>query len=78
MVIPLNRIDVGESGQIVWVASEGMMAVKLGYLGFIPDAAISCVLKDKRGGMNAYQVNTSLIGIRADTAGEIFVRKVNI
>lgn len=74
MVLPLSQIEVGETVRVVWVASEGHMADRLAGLGFVPEEEISCVLKGPAGGMRAYQVRGSVIALREENIGEIFVQ----
>ncbi len=75
MVLPLNQINVGETVQVVWVASRDSMADRLADLGFVPEEEISCVLKGRPGGMQAYLVRSAVIGLREQNSREIFVRR---
>ncbi len=75
MVLPLSQIEVGETAQIVWVASRDSMADRLTDLGFVPEEEISCVLKGRPGGMRAYLVRNAVIGLREQNSREIFVRR---
>lgn len=76
MVIPLSQIDVGERAQIVWIASEDSMAIRLNDLGFIPEGEVTCVLKGTKKGMRAYLVRNAVIGLRLENIREIFVKKL--
>lgn len=74
MVIPLSQIDAGEWVQVVWIASEESMAIRLRDLGFAPKEKICCILKGKSGGMRAYLVRNAVIGLRESNISEIFVQ----
>lgn len=76
MVIPLTQIDVGERAQIVWIASEDSMAIRLNDLGFIPEGEVECVLQGNKKGMRAYLVRNAVIGLRLENIQEIFVKKI--
>lgn len=74
MVLPLERIEVGDMVEVVWIASEHGMARRLKDLGFIPGNEIECVLKGRKRGMHAYLVRNAVIALRASTAREILVK----
>lgn len=74
MVLPLERIDIGDMVEVVWIASENGMARRLKDLGFVPGNEIECVLKGKKDGMHAYLVRNAVIALRASTAREILVK----
>ncbi|MFR5601867.1 MAG: FeoA family protein [Lachnospiraceae bacterium] len=73
MIIPLNRIHIGQTAKVVWIASEDSMAARLEDLGFIPGNEVSCVLKKNKHGMQAFLVRNAVIALRHGTCGEIFV-----
>lgn len=75
MVLPLSQIDVGETAQVVWVASEDSMAARLADLGFVPQEEVSCILSGRPGGMRAYLIRNAVIGLREQNSREIFVQK---
>ena len=78
MVLPLNRIDVGRTVRVVWVASEPDMAQRLCDLGFSPEEEVTCVLRGRPGGMRAYLVQGAVIGLREQNSREVFVEDSHI
>jgi len=49
------------------------MRQRLADQGIAPGACLICVLKPTRYGMSAYRINKSVIALRRETVGEIFV-----
>ena len=74
MVLPINRMKPGEKGTIVWLASGDRLKKRFYNMGVIPGENISCVVKAPGKGMRAYLVRNTVIGIRDENAGEIFVK----
>ncbi len=73
MVLPLTYLKSGEEGRVVWIASDLLMRQRLADQGIAPGASLICVLKPTRYGMSAYRINKSVIALRRETVGEIFV-----
>lgn len=73
MVLPLTYLKSGEEGRVVWIASDLPMRRRLADQGIIPGASLICVLKPTRRGMSAYRIHGSVIALRRETVGEIFI-----
>ena len=73
MVLPLTYLKSGEEGRVVWIASDLLMRQRLADQGIAPGACLICVLKPTRYGMSAYRIDKSVIALRRETVGEIFV-----
>ena len=75
MVLPLNNIKPGESGEIVFLVNDALMAGRLRDLGFAPGAVISCVMRRPKGNIAAYLVRNAVIALRKEDSQLIFVRE---
>ena len=73
MVLPLTYLKSGEEGRIIWIASDLPMCRRLADHGITPGVSLICVLKPARRGMGAYRIRGSVIALRRETVGEIFV-----
>ncbi|MEY8338705.1 FeoA family protein [Lachnospiraceae bacterium 62-35] len=76
MVIPLNKMECGGKGRVVWIASDEVTTARLQDLGFVSEEVVSCVLEGKQERMRAYLIRNTIIGIRDSSAAEIFVRLI--
>ncbi len=75
MVVPLNEINAGEQGQVILLAGEDDISLRLFDLGFAPGETVTCVIKGKPGSMSAYLVRCAVIALREKNALEILVSR---
>lgn len=73
MVLPIHSLQNDQSGQIVWLASSPADTSRLRCFGFIPGQKVTCILSQVPGGMRAFRVGNSVIGLSPQTCREIFV-----
>ena len=73
MVLPIHSLKNDQSGTIVWIASPPATLSRLRSYGLIPGRPVTCILSKVPGGVRAFRVNGSLIGLPAQTCREIFV-----
>ena len=74
MVLPLNRLESGENGTIVWLAGSQTTRQRLFAIGFTPGECIFCIAKASRKEPGAYLIHDTVIALRDNNAGEIFIR----
>lgn len=74
MVIPLCYLEENQTARIVWMALSPDIQQQVNHLGFKPEEPVTCVLKNRRGSIAAYQLRHSVIALRASTASGILVK----
>lgn len=78
MVIPLNMIEPGQAGEIVFLDDTCPMGGRLKDLGFIPGAKVSCVLQKRKKNIAAYLVRSAVIALRRQDSAAVFVREIPV
>lgn len=63
MVLPIHSLKNDQTGTIVWIASPPATLSRLRSYGLIPGRPVTCILSKVPGGVRAFRVNGSLIGV---------------
>ena len=73
MVLPIHSLKNDQTGTIVWIASPPATLSRLRPYRLLPGRPVTCILSQVPGGVRAFRVSDSLIGLPAQTCREIFV-----
>ena len=71
----LMNLNVGESGNVIWVDENANLYQRFIDLGIITNTKIECVLQSAFGKLKAYFVRGTLIAIRDEDASFIRIEK---
>lgn len=71
--IPLSKLPVGSSGQIVDLRLDGLLRRRVLDLGLVPGTSVECIRKSPTGDPVAYRVRGALIALRSENAKQITV-----
>ena len=74
MVLPIHSLKNDQAGTIIWIASPPATLSRLRSFGLIPGRTVTCILSQVPGGVRAFRIHDSLIGLSAQTCREIFVQ----
>ena len=75
LIIPLSQLGIGERGKIAGLFHTGAMRIRLCELGFVPGAAVDCLMRSFSGDPCAYRICGAVIALRRQDAEKIAVSR---
>jgi ferrous iron transport protein A len=72
--ISLNRLPVGNLGQIVSLDAQGIMRRRLLDLGVVPGTVVEAVRRSPLGDPTAFKIRGALIALRSEEGRQILVK----
>ena len=63
-LIGLDKMEVGESGEVIYISAEDSMRKRYYDIGLLPGTKIDCLIKKGKHGMRAYRIRGAVIAIR--------------
>lgn len=71
----LNKLDIGCSGKIKRIESEGIIRRRMLDLGFIPNTKVKSLFKSPSSDPIAYEVRGTVIALRSEESSQIIIKK---
>lgn len=73
--IRLKDLEIGSSGKIVNIESEGMARRRILDLGFIPNTIVKALFPSPAKDPIAYEVRGTVIALRSEESSQIYIER---
>lgn len=73
MLIPLSKMNPGQTALISWLSDNKSISGRLLDLGFAPGSTVTCILKRSGGELSAFFVRGAVIALRREDAELVLV-----
>lgn len=71
--VPLSTLKPGEKSNVLHLAVKGLLRRRILDLGIVPGTALTCIGKAPAGDPIAYLVRDTVIALRSEDAGQIYI-----
>ena len=77
-VILMSLVEMfpGQCGVVTGISDQSALRRRLQDLGLIPGTVVECIGRSPLGDHTAYQIRRTVIALRKEDAGKVFVREV--
>ena len=75
--LSLNDLEIGKTGNVVLLKSEGNERRRLLDLGLVNDTKVEALYKSPTGDPTAYYIRGAVIALRSEDAKKIIIDEVN-